>query len=101
MRATRLFPQRYEPETLGANPQIIDDLSDARSGPDFVFDTTHLFEALTLPDGVTVVDRYAHLIVVVALASWALGFIPGKASSPLCWIGLIPIVTVFVGYCPT
>ena len=46
------------------------------------------------------VDRYARLIVGVALVAWALGFIPIVAPSPWGWIGLIPLVTAFVGYCP-
>jgi Protein of unknown function (DUF2892) len=47
-----------------------------------------------------IVDRYARLIVGVALVAWALGVIPTVAPSPWGWIGLVPLVTSFVGYCP-
>jgi Protein of unknown function (DUF2892) len=46
------------------------------------------------------VDRYARLIAGVALVAWALGFIPTVAPSPWGWVGLIPLVTAIVGFCP-
>ncbi len=47
-----------------------------------------------------IVDRYARLIVGVALIAWALGVIPNVTPSPWGWIGLIPLVTALAGYCP-
>jgi hypothetical protein len=47
-----------------------------------------------------IVDRYVRLIVGVALVAWALGFIPTVAPSPWGWIGLVPLVTSLIGYCP-
>ncbi len=46
------------------------------------------------------VDRYARLIVGIALVLWALGFIPNVEPSAWGWIGLVPLMTALFGYCP-
>jgi hypothetical protein len=47
-----------------------------------------------------IVDRYMRLIVGVVLVAWALGLIPTITASPWGWLGLIPLVTSLIGYCP-
>jgi Protein of unknown function (DUF2892) len=53
-----------------------------------------------MPTNIGIADRYIRLIVGVALVAWALGYIPSIAPSPWGWIGLIPLITALVGYCP-
>lgn len=49
---------------------------------------------------VGIIDRVLRIIVGAALIAWALGYLPGIAPSPWGWIGVVPILTAFVGYCP-
>lgn len=46
------------------------------------------------------IDRILRIIVGAALIAWALGFLPGIAPSPWGWIGVVPLLTAVVGYCP-
>jgi Protein of unknown function (DUF2892) len=46
------------------------------------------------------IDRLLRIIVGVALIAWALGFIPGLAASVWGWIGLVPLGTALIGWCP-
>ena len=38
--------------------------------------------------------------IIYPLIAWALGFLPGIAPSPWGWIGVVPLLTAVVGYCP-
>jgi Protein of unknown function (DUF2892) len=46
------------------------------------------------------VDRIIRLILGVALIALALGYFPGMTQQFWGWIGIIPLVTAFVGTCP-
>jgi hypothetical protein len=47
------------------------------------------------------IDRIARVVVGVALIAFALGYIaPGTSWSWVGWIGVVPILTALVGYCP-
>ncbi len=46
------------------------------------------------------IDRILRIIVGIALIAWALGYLPGIAPSQWGWIGLVPLLTAIVGYCP-
>lgn len=46
------------------------------------------------------VDRIVRIIVGLTLIAWALGYIPGMNASIWGWIGLIPLATALVGWCP-
>ncbi len=46
------------------------------------------------------VDRIIRIVAGLALLAWALGYIPGYAANPWGWIGLIPLATALVGWCP-
>ena len=47
------------------------------------------------------VDRIVRIVVGLALLAFALGWIaPGAPYHWLGWIGVIPLVTAFVGSCP-
>ena len=46
------------------------------------------------------IDRLLRIIVSAALIAWALGFLPGVAPSIWGWIGVVPLLTAVVGYCP-
>jgi hypothetical protein len=45
-------------------------------------------------------DRGARMVIGLALIAWALGFVPGYAANAWGWIGLIPLGTSLVGWCP-
>lgn len=45
-------------------------------------------------------DRIIRIILGVALVAWALGYIPGIGASPWGWIGIIPLATALIGWCP-
>lgn len=45
-------------------------------------------------------DRIVRIVVGLALIAWALGYIPGFGASMWGWIGLIPLATALVGWCP-
>lgn len=44
-------------------------------------------------------DRGLRILVGLALIGWALGFVPGS-SSPWGWIGIVPLATALMGFCP-
>lgn len=46
------------------------------------------------------IDRVLRIVVGLALIAWALGLIPGVAASVWGWIGVVPLLTALVGYCP-
>ncbi|MEZ5922958.1 MAG: DUF2892 domain-containing protein [Hyphomicrobiaceae bacterium] len=46
------------------------------------------------------VDRVLRIIVGLALIAWALGLIPGVEPMAWGWIGVIPLLTAFIGFCP-
>jgi hypothetical protein len=46
------------------------------------------------------IDRILRIIVGLALVTWALGFVPGVAPSVWGWIGVVPLLTGIVGWCP-
>ena len=46
------------------------------------------------------IDRALRVIVGLALIALALGFIPGVAPSVWGWIGVVPLLTGLVGWCP-
>ena len=46
------------------------------------------------------IDRVLRIVIGVALLAWALGLIPGVAASVWGWIGLVPLGTALIGYCP-
>ena len=46
------------------------------------------------------IDRALRIIVGVALIAAALGFYGPAYTSGWGWIGVIPLVTAFIGYCP-
>jgi hypothetical protein len=45
-------------------------------------------------------DRGLRILVGLALIAWALGFVPGFAASAWGWIGLVPLGTALIGWCP-
>ncbi len=46
------------------------------------------------------IDRVLRAIVGLALVAWALGLIPGVAPQVWGWIGLVPLGTAILGWCP-
>lgn len=46
------------------------------------------------------IDRVLRIVVGLALIAWALGFLPGVAPSQWGWIGVVPLLTAILGYCP-
>lgn len=44
-------------------------------------------------------DRGLRILVGLALIGWALGFVPGS-SSAWGWLGVIPLATALMGFCP-
>jgi len=50
---------------------------------------------------VGMIDRLARIVVGIALIAFALGFIaPGTSWAWVGWIGVVPILTAVLGYCP-
>jgi len=50
---------------------------------------------------VGMIDRLARIVVGIALIAFALGFIaPGTSWAWVGWIGVVPILTALIGYCP-
>ena len=46
-------------------------------------------------------DRIARIVVGAALLTFALGYLaPGTGWNWVGWIGVVPIVSAFVGICP-
>lgn len=46
------------------------------------------------------VDRVLRIIVGLALLALALGLVPGMAPQVWGWIGIVPLATALIGYCP-
>lgn len=46
-------------------------------------------------------DRLVRIAIGIALLAFALGYIlPGTGWNWLGWIGVVPILTAFLGWCP-
>lgn len=45
-------------------------------------------------------DRGARVLIGLALIAWALGFIPGTPANAWGWIGVVPLATALIGWCP-
>jgi hypothetical protein len=45
-------------------------------------------------------DRGVRIVVGLALIAWALGFVPGYPANAWGWIGIIPLGTALLGWCP-
>lgn len=46
------------------------------------------------------IDRVLRIIAGLALIALALGYLPGIAPNPLGWIGVVPLLTAVLGWCP-
>lgn len=46
------------------------------------------------------IDRALRIVVGLALVALALGLIPGFPAAVWGWIGVVPLLTGIVGYCP-
>ena len=46
------------------------------------------------------IDRILRIVVGLALIAWAIGLVPGVAPSVWGWLGLVPLLTGAVGWCP-
>lgn len=46
------------------------------------------------------IDRILRIVVGLALIAWAIGLAPGVAPSAWGWLGLVPLLTGAVGWCP-
>ncbi len=46
------------------------------------------------------IDRTLRVVVGLALIALALGYIPGVAATPFGWIGIVPLATGLIGWCP-
>lgn len=46
------------------------------------------------------IDRILRIVVGLALVLWALGLVPGLAPNVWGWIGVVPLLTAVVGFCP-
>ena len=46
------------------------------------------------------IDRTLRIFVGLALLAWALGYIPNIAPSAWGWVGIVPLLTGLLGYCP-
>lgn len=46
------------------------------------------------------IDRILRIVIGLALVALALGLIPGVAPSVWGWIGVVPLLTGIVGWCP-
>lgn len=44
-------------------------------------------------------DRGLRIVVGLVLIGWALGYVPGSQSN-WGWIGVIPLLTALMGFCP-
>jgi hypothetical protein len=50
---------------------------------------------------VGMVDRVVRVVLGIALIAWALGFVAaGTGYNWLGWIGVVPLATAAVGFCP-
>jgi hypothetical protein len=46
------------------------------------------------------IDRILRIVVGLALIALALGYVPGYLPQVWGWIGVIPIATALIGWCP-
>ena len=46
------------------------------------------------------IDRVLRIIVGLALIGWALNLFPGIEGSAWGWIGVVPLLTALIGFCP-
>lgn len=46
------------------------------------------------------IDRALRIVVGLALIALALGYIPNVPAQVWGWIGVVPLLTALVGYCP-
>lgn len=46
------------------------------------------------------IDRVLRIVVGLALIALALGYLPGFTPSVWGWIGVIPLGTALIGWCP-
>lgn len=53
---------------------------------------------MTVNEGM--VDRILRVVVGVVLIALALGYLPGVGASPWGWIGVVPLATGLIGWCP-
>lgn len=49
---------------------------------------------------VGIIDRVLRVVVGLALVALALGLIPGQPAAVWGWIGVVPLLTGVLGYCP-
>jgi sulfite exporter TauE/SafE len=54
-----------------------------------------------MPVNVGTIDRVLRIIAGLALIAFALGYIaPGSPYAKFGWIGIVPILTALIGFCP-
>lgn len=46
------------------------------------------------------IDRALRILAGLGLIAWALGLLPGVAPSVWGWIGVVPLATGLIGWCP-
>jgi hypothetical protein len=46
------------------------------------------------------IDRILRVVVGIVLIALALGYLPNVAASPWGWIGVVPLATGLIGWCP-
>lgn len=54
-----------------------------------------------MAQNVGTIDRIARIVLGLALIAFALGlFAPGTGYNWLGWVGVVPLLTAFAGFCP-
>lgn len=54
-----------------------------------------------MPTNMGSVDRIARIVLGLVLIAFALGFLlPGSAYAWIGWIGVVPLLTAILGFCP-
>jgi hypothetical protein len=46
------------------------------------------------------IDRALRVVAGLGLIAWALGLLPGVAPSNWGWIGVVPLGSALIGFCP-
>jgi hypothetical protein len=46
------------------------------------------------------IDRAFRVLFGIVLLAWTFGYLPNVAPSAWGWLGLVPLITGLVGYCP-
>lgn len=46
------------------------------------------------------IDRILRIVVGLGLVAVALGLVPGVQAYPWAWIGVVPLATGLIGWCP-